>query len=110
MEEREQPTYLIPANSKRSALIAGIFRPFDLGIFVSGVILTLMLLFIISDTSFLAVIIKLFPALICTFLILPIPNYHNTLCLVQDVLSFFINRRRYFWKGWCIYDDAESKK
>lgn len=110
MEEKEQPTYLIPANSKRSALIAGIFRPIDLGIFSAGVIITLMLLFVISDTSFLSVIIKLLPALICTFLILPIPNYHNTLCLIRDVISFFTNRRIYFWKGWCIYEDTDEKK
>lgn len=110
MEENEQPTYLIPANSKRSALIAGMLRPIDLGILSSGIIITLMLLFVISDTSFLSVVIKLFPALICAFLILPIPNYHNTLCLIRDVLSFFINRRVYFWKGWCIYEDTKTKE
>lgn len=110
MEEREQPTYLIPANSKRSALIAGIFRNVDLAIFATGIIITIVLLFIIEDASLVGVIIKLAPALICSFLILPIPNYHNTLCLIRDVITFFTNRRVYLWKGWCIYDGTETKK
>lgn len=108
MEERAQPMFLIPANSKRSALIAGIFRPIDLGIFVMGVIITLLLLFLISGTSLGSVIIKLGPALICTFLVLPIPNYHNTIVLIREVLSFFSSRRIYLWKGWCIYDGTDK--
>ena len=107
MEEREPVTFLIPANSKRSALIAGIFRPVDLGIFVAGIILTLMLLFVIQGTSIASLIIKLAPALTCTFLILPIPNYHNVLVLIGEVVSFFSGRRRYSWKGWCIYDETK---
>ena len=47
MEEREQPTYLIPANSKRSALIASMFEPFDLGLLVTGIAITLGLLFLL---------------------------------------------------------------
>ena len=107
MEERQQPTFLIPANSKRSALIGGVFRPIDLGIFASGIIVTLLLLFLISGTTLVSVIIKLAPALFCTFLVLPIPNYHNALVLIREVFSFFTTRRIYLWKGWCIYDGTE---
>ena len=108
MEEREQPSYLIPANSKRSALIAGVFRPFDLGLFITGILLTLLLLFVITDTSLISMIIKLTPGLLCAFLILPIPNYHNTLVLIREIISYFTNRRVYLWKGWCIYDGTEK--
>lgn len=108
-EEREQPTYLIPANSKRSALIASMFEPFDLGLLVTGVSITLGLLFLIPDTSFGAILLKLTPGLICAFLVLPIPNYHNTLVLISEVLTFFTVRNRYLWKGWCIYDGEEQK-
>lgn len=110
MEEREQPTYLVPANSKRSALIAGMFEPFDLGLLITGVVITLILLFAISDASLVAVIIKLTPALVCAFLVMPIPNYHNTLVLITEIITFFTERNRFDWKGWCIYDGADDKK
>ncbi len=110
MEEREQPTFLIPANSKKSALIAGMFKPFDLGLFITGVIITFLLLFAIPGTTLGVVIIKLAPALLCTFLTLPIPNYHNTRVLIREVVTFFTDRKIYYWKGWCIYDETESKK
>ena len=109
MEEREQPTYLIPANSKRSALIASMFYPFDLGLLITGISITLLLLFIISDTSLVAIILKLAPALVCAFLVMPIPNYHNTLVLIREVLKFFTERNRFYWKGWCIYDGTNEK-
>ena len=109
MEEREQPTYLIPANSKRSALIAGMFYPFDLGLLVTGISITLLLLFLISDSSLIAIILKLAPALICAFLVMPIPNYHNTMVLIKSVLTFYTERNRFDWKGWCIYDGTDTK-
>lgn len=108
MEEREQPTYLIPANSKRSALIASMFEPFDLGLLVTGVSVTLGLLFLFHDTSFGMTLLKLAPALVCAFLVMPIPNYHNTLVLIREVLAFFTVRNKYFWKGWCIYDGEDK--
>ena len=110
MEEREQPTYLIPANSKRSALIASMFEPFDLGLLITGIIITLMLLFIIQDNTFIALVIKLLPALVCAFLVIPIPNYHNTLVLIREVLTFFTVRNKFLWRGWCIYDGTDEKR
>lgn len=108
MEEREQPTYLIPANSKRSALIASMFEPFDLGLLVTGIAITLGLLFLLPDTSFVAILFKLAPALICAFLVMPIPNYHNTLVLIREVMTFLTSRNQYYWKGWCIYDGEDK--
>ena len=108
MEEREQPTYLIPANSKRSALIASMFEPFDLGLLITGVSVTLGMLFLIPETSFVAVLLKLTPALVCAFLVMPIPNYHNVLALIREVLTFFFFFYKYLWKGWCIYDGEDK--
>ena len=108
MEEREQPTYLIPANSKRSALIASMFETSDLILLISGITVTLALLFLISDTSLVAIVLKLAPALICAFLVMPIPNYHNTLVLIKEFIKFYTVRNKYRWKGWCIYDGTEK--
>ena len=108
MEEREQPTYLIPANSKRSALIASMFEPFDLGLLISGVAITLGLLFLVPETTFWLVLLKLAPGLICAFLVMPMPNYHNTLVLIREVLAFFTAKNKYMWKGWCIYDGEDK--
>ena len=43
--------YLIPANSKKSQLIFGLFKLRDLIILLTGVLVTLVFLFWISDDS-----------------------------------------------------------
>ena len=43
--------YLIPANSKKSQLIFGLFKLRDLIILLTGVLVTLVFLFLISDDS-----------------------------------------------------------
>lgn len=105
MEEQ----YIIPANTKRSQLIFGFFRMVDLIIFGVGGAFTLFFLFIIPGQDFKMLIVKLMPLLISLFLVLPIPNYHNTLVLIRELLSFFGNRRIYLWKGWCVLDEARQK-
>ena len=59
--ERQEIIYMIPANSKRSMLIFGFFRPVDLGIFLTGIILSLILLVVIGGNSACAIILKLLP-------------------------------------------------
>ncbi len=97
--------YLIPANSKKSLLIFGAFNAFDLGLFVGGIVTTLILLLAISPTSFVWAMVDIAPALICGFLVLPIPNYHNTLTIIKECYRFFTTRRQYVWKGWCVKDE-----
>lgn len=106
MNDYEEREYLIPANSKRSLLIFNIFRPVDLIIFAIGAIITLLLLLTISDNTFKSAIFKLLPLLVSLFLVLPIPNYHNTLVFIREIYQYYNNRRIYLWKGWCISDDA----
>ena len=97
---------LIPANTKKSMLIFGMFNTFpDLIILGGGIGISIVLLLIFSDYSTWALILSCFPMMIGLFLVIPIPNYHNTLCVIESVLSFYNNRRKFIWKGWCIYDD-----
>ncbi len=106
--------YLIPANAKRGKLIFGYFRLIDLGIFAVGVIGTLILLIIFQNqmsNNWIAVG-TLIPVGIATFLVLPIPNQHNMLILLQAIYKFyFVNRQKYVWKGWCsMYGEDNGKK
>lgn len=104
--------YLIPAGSKKQMLIFGIFKPFDLILFGCGAATTLLLLMIFSPSNFLFAMIDVAPALITGFLVLPIPNYHNTLTALKNVYKFYTSRQRYIWKGWCVKDafKQDSKK
>ena len=97
--------YLIPANSKKSMLLFGLFTKFDLIMVASGAGLTLLLLFAVSPGSFGTAIFCLLPLLITAFLAIPIPNYHNVLTLIRETIDFFYSRRNYKWKGWCYKDE-----
>ncbi len=100
--------YLIPANSKKSQLILGFFRGIDLILFGSGVGLTLILLLTIQSANIGIMMLILAPALITGFLVMPIPNYHNVLQFIVNLYTYFSERRRYYWKGWC-YQDGKGK-
>lgn len=100
--------YLIPANSKKSQLILGFFTPVDLILFGSGVGVTLILLLAIQSANIGIMLLILAPALITGFLVMPVPNYHNVLQFIINIYTYFSDRRRYYWKGWC-YQDGEDK-
>ena len=101
--------YLIPANTKSGTLILGIFKPFDLILLGTGVLITLTLLMTMPMSSNWQVIIVVLPGLISAFLVIPVPNYHNILTIIIECYNFLINRRRYIWKGWCVKDVKEIK-
>ncbi len=103
----EENNYLIPANTKKSKLILGFFTPIDLAIFGTGCLITVILLFIFQGLTFTMAIIVLMPALISGFLVIPVPNYHNVLQLITNIVTFIMNRKRYYWKGWCYKDDEK---
>ena len=102
--------YLIPANTKKGQLIVSIFRPVDLAIFVTGVSVTLILLliFVSQDAPTWLMIVALFPGLVTTLLVVPVPNYHNVLVAIQELINFYSNNRNYKWRGWCA--EYESKR
>ncbi|MBR1679961.1 MAG: hypothetical protein IJ743_02250 [Bacilli bacterium] len=99
--------YLIPANTKKSKLILGFFTPIDLAIFGTGCLITVVLLFLFQGMNLSTAILVLLPALISGFLVVPVPNYHNVLQLITNIVTFFLNRKRYYWKGWCIHNGEE---
>ncbi len=103
--------YLIPANSKKSEMILGLFTPVDLILFSSGVGLTVVLVLALAarTSSVTAMILMLLPALISAFLVFPVPNYHNVLQLIINIYSFFFVRQRtYKWRGWCFKDGSDK--
>lgn len=102
--------YLIPANTKKGQLILGIFRPFDLGLFITGVLITIILLAFMPLTSTWMTILVLCPALICGFLVMPIPYYHNMLNVIIELYDFITTPQTYHWKGWCYKDGKENKR
>ena len=99
---------LIPANSKKSMLILGLFNPTDLVIFITGVVITFLLLLILGASTLKNALIILAPALIASFLVLPIPNQHNIRTFIINVIKFYYEPREYYWKGWCM-KDGENK-
>ena len=102
--------FLIPANSKKSMLIFGIFETIDLIIFLSGVGATLILLLVMSADTIAKVIIVLTPVAIAAFLIMPVPNYHNMRVIIRELWVFYTTRQKFIWKGWCAKDGYDDKK
>lgn len=102
--------YLIPANSKKSMLIFGLFNKFDLILFASGIGVTLLLLMILPIAEFVFAILAISPAIITGFLVFPIPNYHNVLTVIIAAITFISTRQKYVWKGWCVIDEINKIK
>ena len=100
--------YLIPANTKKSMLIFGLFTKFDLILFAVGVSLTLILLMTLPIDKLVFAIIAILPAGICALLVMPVPNYYNMRTLLSSAIGFFMNQRRYKWKGWCFTDGKDK--
>ena len=102
-------SYLIPANSKKSMLIFGLFNMPDLIIFVSGVGISFLLMMFLPVNEFWFAVLTLTPGVICAFLVIPIPNYHNVRTVISNAWNFYTTRQKYIWKGWC-FENGEGKK
>jgi hypothetical protein len=101
--------YLIAANTKRGQLIFNVFRPIDLGIISTGTAITFILFLIFQPDNLYVGVAVLLPFLICAFLVLPIPNYHNVLCILQNVWRFYFkDENELVWKGWCAKDEYKD--
>ena len=101
---------LIPTNTKKSMLIFGVFTTGDLILFGTGLGITILMLMILSPSSLLMAAIDLAPGVITGFLVLPIPNYHNTLVIIRELYTFYTTRQRFIWKGWCAKDEYDESK
>lgn len=102
--------YLIPANSKKSLLIFGLFNGVDLAIFLTGIGISFLLMMSLPVSVFWVAIVAVTPGLICSFLILPIPNYHNVRTVIKNAWIFYTTRQKYVWKGWCFEHEKTDKK
>jgi hypothetical protein len=100
--------YLIPANSKRSLLIFGLFKKIDLIIFGIGISSTLILMLVLPLTSLFATILALFPGMIAGFLVMPFRNFINVRIFLTELYSFYSNRRIYVWRGWSIRGGSDE--
>ena len=100
--------FLIPANTKKGQLILGLFRPFDLILFGTGLLITFLLVSILPLSDVWATLLALSPALITAFLVMPVPNYHNMLVIIIEMYEFYTTRHTYRWKGWCYRDGKKN--
>ncbi len=103
-------SYLIPANSKKSMLKFGWLNTVDLIIFGSGIAVSFLLMMILNVNQFSIAVIAIAPGLICGFLVIPVPNYHNVRTVIKNAWNFYTTRQRYIWKGWCLDDGEETSK
>ncbi len=102
--------YLIPANSKKSMLIFGLFNKFDLILFGSGIAATMLMVMILPIDNIVVAIIALLPAAVTGFLVFPVPNYHNTLTVIMAAWRFFTTRQKFIWRGWCVMHEYKEDK
>ena len=103
---------MIPANSKRSALILGLFKPVDL--WILGIGLGLSAIFFVAfqgDTVF-QMAMKLAPMALAILLVIPIPYRHNVGKLLLIIIEFyFIDTQKEFkWRGWCAKHEFGEKQ
>jgi len=101
--------YLIPANSKKSMLYFGYFNSTDLWIFGSGILVTFFLLLILPVEQFAIALIAIAPGAICSFLVIPVPNYHNVRTFMSSAITYIFSDKEYRWKGWCLLDGKDEK-
>ena len=105
--------YLIPANSKKSALILGIFKPVDF--WILGIGCAVSLIFFVSirtNDALWSIVIKLLPIALSVLLVIPIPYRHNVARLLLILIDyFFIDvQKEYKWRGWCASHEFGDKK
>ena len=101
--------FLIPANSKKSMLIFGVFNHFDLYLLLGCLGVSLLLLLTLDISSLPLGLLSITPGLVGSFLVFPIPNYHNVITIIKEIYIFYTTRQKFVWKGWC-FKDGESKK
>ncbi len=102
--------YLIPANSKKSQMILGLFTPGDLIVFLTGIAITVALLIAFKSNNLATLLGFASPALLGTFLVAPVPNYHNVMTLMGNAINFATGQKKYYWRGWCASYDSNRPK
>ena len=83
--------------------------PIDLIIFLSGLIVTFILVIFLPMQITWVAILSITPGVICALLCAPIAYYHNVRQLLIELYQYFTRRNRFVWKGWCYKDESENK-
>ena len=102
--------YLIPANTKRSMLIFGLFKPIDLIIFIVGAVLTIGLVAALGTDTPAQVLVGLAPLLISVLMVSPVPNHRNLWTFTVNVYTYFTSQRKYRWRGWCMLHGEDKEQ
>ncbi len=97
--------FLIPANSKKSKLIFGMFNTFDVILFGTGIGISAILMMVLPIEQFNVALLSIMPGCFFGLLVFPVPNYHNVLTALISMFRFFTTRRTFIWKGWCVKDE-----
>ncbi len=100
--------YLIPANSKKSMLIFGMFNGFDLGVLAIGVTITILLLLTLNLSSIGPTVLAVTPGAIAIILVFPVAHYHNVMTVIISIYKFFTSREKYIWRGWCYSEEFKG--
>ena len=96
--------YLVPANSKKSGLILGLFTWTDIIILLIGMPISAVAMLIVNGGELWQLILAVLPGVISALLVFPVPHYHNVFQLIRNIFRFFMGRRKYEWKGWTVGD------
>ena len=100
--------YLIPANSKKSMKIFGLFNPFDLILFGCGIVATMIMVTVLPIADLKVAVIAVMPAAVTGFLVFPVPHYHNVLTVINSTWTFLTTRQKFVWKGWCVTSEFKE--
>ena len=100
--------FLIPANSKTSMLIFGMFNGFDLGVLAIGVTITILLLLTLNLSSIGPTVLAVTPGAIAIILVFPVAHYHNVMTVIISIYKFFTSREKYIWRGWCYSEEFKG--
>ena len=100
--------FLIPANSKKSMLIFGLFRSFDLIVLGIGMAISLILLLTLNLSDIGPTVLAITPGAIAIILVFPVAHYHNVMTVILSIYRFFTSRERFIWKGWCYSEEFKG--
>lgn len=100
--------FLIPANSKKSMLIFGLFNTFDLIILSVGVAITILLLLTLNLSDIGPTVLAVTPGAVAIILVFPVAHYHNVLTVILSIYRFFTSREKFIWKGWCYSEEFKG--
>ena len=100
--------YLIPANSKKSMLIFGLFNGFDLIVLAIGIVITIILLLTLNLSDIGPTVLAVTPGAIAIILVFPVAHYHNVMTIIISIYRFFTSREKFIWRGWCFSEEFKE--